>query len=61
MPLTDAEFENACRSICVHCRNGASLRQRIDTREYIHDIGKKPVISQTICGANKIRLERQNG
>ena len=45
----------------MYCLRGAPLRQRTDTLEWIHDLGKKPVISQTLCGANKIRLERQNG
>jgi len=63
MLLTDAEFERSCMSQCQYCRNGKPLRQRDDTKEWIHDLGKKPYFEQTICRANKMRRvrEQENG
>lgn len=54
-----AEFNDICRLVCPHCRKGAPLRQRGDTREYVHDIitqrGKAKSFQHSICWANGFR------
>lgn len=35
--MTREEFETECRSICIHCREGITLRFRFDSNEWVHD------------------------
>ena len=59
--MTRTEFEDLCRAVCPHCaadqcRTQPSLRQRIDTGEFVHDsVVQRPGISHTLCFANYLR------
>lgn len=36
--MSDEEFRSYCKDICPHCKADAPIRQREDTREFVHDI-----------------------
>jgi hypothetical protein len=35
--VTRAEFDQQCRELCLHCKDGIALRVRLDTGEHVHD------------------------
>lgn len=35
--MTPDNFEDFCRDICPHCKDDAAVRQREDTKEWVHD------------------------
>ena len=59
--MTPENFEQFCKDICPHCAEGAPLRQRDDTREWVHDttitlpagIGKR--MGHAFCLASNFR------
>jgi hypothetical protein len=61
MPYSKAEQEQIIRAVCPHCAAGIKVRQRSDTREWVHDsaVGKTG-FAHTICLATHFR-NSQNG
>ena len=63
--MTKEEFKQACGSICTHCKYGIAVRQREDTKEWVHDgaiaiagtLGRRH--SHSICLANDYRNENK--
>lgn len=59
MPLTKEEFEEAVRLICPYCRDGAALKYREATKEWVHDyVAVKGGSGHSICWANGLRNSR---
>lgn len=40
--MTLVEFDQFCEDICPHCKAGKPLRQREDTKEFVHDFASGP-------------------
>ena len=61
-PPTDAEFEQHCATVCVHCGANIAVRKRADTGEWVHDevimLGRK-IKGHTLCMAHALRSERE--
>jgi hypothetical protein len=63
--VTRAEFDQQCRDLCLHCKDGIALRQRTDTLEWTHDgaiqipgtLGRRH--SHTICLAHGFRNDNK--
>ena len=64
--MTRDEFNAKCKDLCLHCAAGAVVRQRTDTREWVHDfasgdLADKPFgrrqIGHGICQAHQFRTE----
>jgi len=53
--MTREEFESTIKDICPHCRNGTAVRQRADTKEWVHDFFRGTAISHGICLATHFR------
>lgn len=53
--MTQEEFEAACKDICLYCKAGVAVRQREDTREWVHDIFRGNAVSHSICMATHYR------
>ena len=66
--MTKDELEAKCKELCPHCKAGEPVRQREDTREFVHDfsfgapegtpLGRRQM-GHGICGAHDLRT--QNG
>lgn len=59
-PLTKDDVEELAKMTCPHCRAGIVVRQRQDTKEYVHDSvawehGVRD--GHSICWANGLRKE----
>lgn len=61
--LTPKVFEEICHAVCPHCQRNSPVRQRNDTKEWVHD-NKKQVDPKTIavdhvlCWSNGLRNSR---
>jgi hypothetical protein len=55
--MTKDEFESTIRDICPHCKAGIKVRQRDDTKEFVHDIFRGTAISHGICLATHFRAK----
>lgn len=63
-PMSTEEFEQKCKELCPNCAAGVTVRQREDTKEWIHDwafggtdpkTGRLTGIGHGICGAHDFR------
>ena len=66
--MTPTEFDAECKNLCPHCAAGEPVRQRDDTKEWVHDFsfgavdpntGRKSGIGHSLCAAHEFR--KQNG
>jgi hypothetical protein len=65
--MTTSEFDAKCRELCPHCKAGAVLRQREDTREWVHDfatgdggpLGRR-MMGHSICHAHDFRIQNKD-
>lgn len=61
--LTPEVFEEICQTVCPHCQRNSPVRQRNDTKEWVHD-NKKQVghmvvsVDHVLCWANGFRNSR---
>ncbi len=61
--MTADEFDAKCKDLCQYCRDGMAMRQREDTKEWVHEgavaipgtLGKR--MSHTVCLASDFRNE----
>jgi hypothetical protein len=53
--MTREEFDETCRDVCPHCKAGVKLRQRDDTKEFVHDLFRGTALSHGICLATHFR------
>lgn len=53
--MTPSEFESTIKDICPHCKIGVTVRQREDTKEWVHDIFRGTAVSHGICLATHFR------
>lgn len=60
MQITE-DFDTLCRLVCPLCSQGADLRYRPETIEYVHDVATKIQFSHSICWANGLRKKYNNG
>lgn len=62
--MTSEEFESFCRDICPQCKAGVVVRQREDTREFVHDIvserGPMKSWSHVFCLASHFRIKHKD-
>ncbi len=64
--MTADEFDAKCKELCQYCRDGMAMRQREDTREYVHEgvvaipgtLGKR--MSHTVCLASDFRNDNKD-
>ena len=64
--MTTDEFEVNCKEACQYCHDGMAIRQREDTREWVHEgavaipgtLGKR--MSHTVCLASDFRNEHKD-
>jgi hypothetical protein len=64
--MTRAEFDQQCRDLCPHCKDGIALRYRSDTNEHVHDgalqipgtLGRRQ--SHAICHAHEFRTANKD-
>ena len=47
--MTQEEFQSMIEDICPHCRSGIKVRQREDTKEWVHDLFRGTAVSHGIC------------
>ena len=63
MPVTQDELEQMYMLVCPTCAAGQVVRQRTDTKEWVHDVVTKTMpggrlvttVAHGICGANGLR------
>jgi len=53
--MTKAEFDEMARTNCPHCAAGLEVRQRLDTKEFVHDHTAEGSHRHTICWSNGMR------
>lgn len=53
--MTTEEFITTCRDVCPHCKLGIAVRQRDDTKEWVHDLFRGTAVSHGICLATHFR------
>ncbi len=64
--MTADEFEVKCKELCQYCHDGMAIRQRDDTKEFVHEgavaipgtLGKR--MSHTLCMASNFRNENKD-
>ncbi len=64
--MTADEFEAKCKEACQYCHDGMAIRQREDTKEWVHEgavaipgtLGKR--MSHTVCLASDFRNEHKD-
>jgi hypothetical protein len=64
--MTAVEFDEKCKALCQHCHDSMAIRQRDDTKEWIHEgaiaipgtLGKR--MSHTVCLASDFRNEHKD-
>lgn len=64
MTVPFSDLETQARKLCPHCFAGIAVRQRIDSREFVHDSFAGPRGVQkghTICQANGLRQDFEHG
>ena len=61
MPLTQTEFEEACRQTCSHCMKGNVPRFRPETSEWTHDYTERSSFSHAYCQATGLRKMYEAG
>jgi hypothetical protein len=52
------EFNEICVCVCPYCRGGHPLRQRADTKEWVHDMKIRNGQQHSICWATGFRNSR---
>jgi hypothetical protein len=57
MTITQADLQEIIKHTCPHCNAGIAVRQREDTKEWVHDRSVKSTgqFTHTICLANWLR------
>ncbi len=58
--MTRDEFEQTCKDVCPNCANSAPLRQRTDTKEWVHDHVKGAGHSHAFCLASHFRNKHKD-
>lgn len=58
--MTPTEFNEIIRDICPQCKAGTKVRQREDTKEWVHDIFRGTAISHGICLATHFRNKHKD-
>jgi len=66
MPMTVDDVEAYCKQVCQYCHDGMAIRQREDTKEWVHEgavaipgtLGKR--MSHTVCLASDFRNEHKD-
>ncbi len=64
--MTADEFDEKCKESCQYCHDGMAIRQREDTKEWIHEgavaipgtLGKR--MSHTVCLASNFRNDHKD-
>lgn len=56
-----ADFDELCKMICPHCREGRGMRFRADSGEWVHDVKTVHTFAHSICWANGLRKKYQDG
>ena len=58
--MTAEEFDKICFDVCPSCKNGVKLRQRDDTKEWVHDVYRGNTVSHSFCLASNFRNKHKD-
>lgn len=60
MNLSRDQVLDICKEVCPNCAAELPLRQRADTREWVHDNVRGSGVSHAFCLAHHLRTKHQD-